>query len=248
MMVRAETGSRYYELLNRRVRLVREPPISRINHLVDLIVIAKEPIPGRVKTRLCPPCGPLEAARIARSALRDTLEHALASIAERVVLALEGEAGSWCPPDVEVVDQGNGDFATRLGLAWALAKGPAFQIGMDTPQVTSDDLNAAMRELCEPGVDAVLGPASDGGWWGLGLRRVPDEPEELFRGIPMSSADTGSHQLHRLHEQGLHVRLLDDHIDVDTWSDACSVAAGAPYTYFAEAVREVRATLSRARA
>lgn len=64
----------------------------------------------------------------------------------------------------------------------------------------------------------------------------------------MSSSDTGSHQLRRLYEQGLHVRLLDDHKDVDTWSDACSVAAGAPDTYFAEAMREVRATLSRARA
>lgn len=219
-------------------------PSLRTNHVVELIIVAKEPVPGSVKTRLCPPCAPFEAALIAQSALRDTLQHALASIAERVVLVLEGHAGSWCPPEVEVVRQGSGDFSSRLGDAWTSVSGPAFQIGMDTPQVTSDDLDAAMYALLEPDVDAVLGPAVDGGWWGLGLRQVPRDPKRLFKGIPMSRDDTCAHQLQRLNEQGLRVRLIESQVDVDTWSDACTVAADAPDTHFALAVSKVAAAIS----
>ncbi|HEY7070637.1 MAG TPA: DUF2064 domain-containing protein [Acidimicrobiales bacterium] len=203
---------------------------------MDIIVIAKQPVPGRVKTRLCPPCSPADAAAVAAAALADTLAAACAAGADRVVLALDGRPGAWCPPGVRVIDQGRGSLADRLAAAWAHAAGPAVQIGMDTPQVGPRDLVGAMTALTAPGVDAVLGPAQDGGWWGLGLRR---RHPLAFVGVPTSTPDTGARQAHRLAALGLRTRLLPCRRDVDTWPDALAVAAAAPDTAFAATVRRL---------
>lgn len=203
---------------------------------MDLIVLAKEPIPGRVKTRLCPPCSPAEAAAVAEASLADTLDAACSSGADRVALALDGHPGNWCPSHVDVVDQGTGGLPERLTRAWSATSGPAVQIGMDTPQLTPSDLDAAMSTLLEDGVDAVLGPASDGGWWAIGLRK----PHHLaFAGLPTSTPDTGDRQAERLAELGLRARPLGEQRDVDTWPDALAVAERCPGTRFARAVRQV---------
>lgn len=201
---------------------------------MDLIVLAKEPLPGRVKTRLCPPCTPEAAAAVAAAALADTLTAALGAGADRVLLALDGRPGQWCPPGVGIVDQGDGDLDRRLTRAWAATSGPAVQIGMDTPQLTASDLAAAMEALRAPGTDAVLGPAADGGWWAAGLRRPHPR---AFLGVPTSRPDTGERQLDRLHELGLSVATLPLRVDVDTWPDAVAVATAHPGTRFAAAVR-----------
>jgi rSAM/selenodomain-associated transferase 1 len=201
---------------------------------VDLIVLAKAPVPGRVKTRLCPPCTPVWAAALATAALADTLEAACSSGADRVVLALDGALGPWCPAGVAVVDQGEGDLARRLTRAWSATDGPALQIGMDTPQVTASELDAAMDTLVGTDVDAVLGPATDGGWWAIGLRRPHPR---AFLGVPTSRPDTGARQAARLAALGLRTARLPRRSDVDTWPDALAVAAEAPGTRFAAAVR-----------
>jgi glycosyltransferase A (GT-A) superfamily protein (DUF2064 family) len=189
---------------------------------MEILVVAKEPVPGRVKTRLCPPLTPRSAAALAEAALAATLDAALRSGADRVTLALDGHPGRWCPPDVRVVAQSGGPFDQRLAAAWAgVGPGPVLQIGMDTPQVGADRLAAAIAVLDTSGADAVLGPALDGGWWALGLRR-PDP--ELLRGIPTSEADTGARQRARLVERGLTVVDLWVERDLDTWADV--VAAG----------------------
>jgi rSAM/selenodomain-associated transferase 1 len=211
---------------------------------VDLIVLAKEPVAGRVKTRLCPPCTPASAAELATAALADTLAAATGAGADRVVLALDGRVGPWCPPGVEVVGQGDGDLDRRLTRAWAATAGPALQIGMDTPQLTADDLSAAMAALLAPGVDAVLGPAADGGWWAAGLRRPHPR---AFLGVPTSRPDTGERQLQRLHDLGLAVAALAVRVDVDTWPDAVAVATAHPATRFAAAVRAQLAALEPTR-
>jgi glycosyltransferase A (GT-A) superfamily protein (DUF2064 family) len=203
---------------------------------VDVIVLAKEPVAGLVKTRLCPPCSPGEAAGLATAALADTLAAAAGSGADRVVLALAGRPGPWCPPGVTIVPQGEGGLDRRLGTAWAATSGPALQIGMDTPQVTAADLAAAMATLATPGTDAVLGRATDGGWWAVGLRR----PHPLaFRGVPTSMTDTGARQHARLTALGLRTRSLPTCTDVDTWPDALAVAAAAPETRFGAAVQRL---------
>lgn len=217
---------------------------------MDLIVVAKEPVPGGVKTRLCPPCTPASAAALAAAALADTLAAACTSGADRVLLALDGAPGDWCPPGVVVVGQGTGSLADRLATAWTHTPGPALQIGMDTPQLSPADLDAAMAALMAPDAGAVvgtgavagratdagavLGPACDGGWWAIGLRR--SEPA-AFAGVPMSRPDTGARQAARLAALGRHVRLLPVQSDVDTWDDAVHVAALAPATRFAAGVR-----------
>jgi glycosyltransferase A (GT-A) superfamily protein (DUF2064 family) len=204
---------------------------------VQVIVVAKAPVAGRVKTRLCPPCTPAEAAGLAEAALVDTLAAALASRADRVVLALDGSSGPWLPPGVSVIRQHGRDLADRLANAWDDVGGPAIQIGMDTPQVTSSLLDAACATLLEPRIDAVLGRAADGGWWAIGLL-VPDP--DVFRGVPMSRSDTGAQQARCLARLGYRVSPLPVLRDVDTFADALAVAAAAPRTSFAAVLERVR--------
>jgi uncharacterized protein len=187
-----------------------------------LIVIAKAPVAGRVKTRLCPPCTPAQAAAVAEAALADTLIAVAATPARRRLLALDGLPGPWLPGGFEVVPQPSGGLGDRLADAFARAGGPAFLVGMDTPQVTPAVLRDAVGRLAD--VDAVLGPAADGGYWGIGLRR-PDAA--VFAGVPMSTAHTGLAQRERLRALGLRVGDLPALRDVDTYADACAVA---PFT------------------
>src|SRR5690242_13674278 len=81
---------------------------------VTLLVIAKEPLPGRVKTRLTPPYSPREAAELAAAALGDTLEAVRATPARRRVLVLDGRPGPWLPAGFEVVPQVPGGLDVRL--------------------------------------------------------------------------------------------------------------------------------------
>lgn len=201
-----------------------------------LVVLAKAPRAGRSKTRLCPPCTPEQAARLAEAALCDTLAAVAATPVARRVLVLDGPAGDWVPGGVAVVPQGGGGLDVRLAAAFTAVGGPALLIGMDTPQVDAGLLAAAVADLHRPGVDAVLGPADDGGWWALGLRD-PD-PDDLL-GVPMSVPHTGRAQLRRLVSRGRRVRLLPRLRDVDRIDDARAVAACAPRTRFAAALAEL---------
>lgn len=211
---------------------------------VHLLIVAKQPLPGRAKTRLIPAFGPEGAAELAMAALLDTFDAVRASrIADRVVVSFDGDPAGVVPAAFEVVPQRRGDFATRLQGAWDDAAGPGLQIGMDTPQLTGADLDAALGRLLEPGTDAVLGPAVDGGWWGIGLRSTrPD----LFADVPMSAADTGIHQLDRLATLGLRTAVLAEHRDVDHPEDVGLVAGLAPHTRFAEVARRLLADSSEA--
>jgi len=198
-----------------------------------VLVMAKEPRPGRVKTRLCPPCSPVEAAGIAAAALADTLEAVAGCGADRLVLALDGRPGPWLPSGFEVVAQEVGTFAERLDAAWARVGGPGLQIGMDTPQVTAGLLDASLARLLDAGVEAVLGPALDGGWWAIGLHR---HHPGLFDGIPMSTRGTGRCQAARLADLGLATTWLPALRDLDTMADAEAVATQCPTSRTAAAI------------
>jgi len=203
---------------------------------LTLLVIAKEPRPGLSKTRLSPPCSPEEAAGLAEAALHDTLESVAAVPAARRVLVLEGRPGPWLPAGYEVVPQRAGGLDERLAGAFAAATGPAFLVGMDTPQVTPALIEASASALAGPEVDAVLGRAEDGGYWAIGLVR-PDE--RAFRGVPMSVETTGEAQRARLDELGLRTEELPVLRDVDFFEDARAVASEAPDSRFARAVGAV---------
>jgi uncharacterized protein len=202
-----------------------------------LLVIAKAPVPGRVKTRLSPPCTPEQAAALAGAALVDTLAAAAESRAGRRVLALDGEPGSWVPDGFDVVPQRGDGLAERLAAAFEDAAGPAFLVGMDTPQLTPALLNAGLAAL-DAGADAVFGASLDGGYWAIGLRR--SDPA-VFRGVPMSDSSTGLAQRARLAELELQTMILPPLLDVDTIDDARAVAAAAPETRFAGVLGQLEA-------
>ena len=188
--------------------------------MTHVLVMAKAPIAGRVKTRLCPPCTPQEAAALAEAALADTLDAVASCGAGRRILALDGAPGRWLPPGFDVIPQVEGPFDRRLAAAWGSAAGAGVQIGMDTPQVTAGLLDDALASLEETG--AALGLAVDGGWWAIGLRR-PDR--RVFTGIPMSTAGTGAAQDRRLRDLGLSVTALPTLVDLDTADDLPAVTA-----------------------
>ncbi|MFB7271024.1 DUF2064 domain-containing protein [Streptomyces sp. NPDC056244] len=198
-----------------------------------MLVVAKAPVAGRVKTRLTPPFSAEEAARLAEAALVDTLHAVLAAPVRRRVLVLEGVPGAWLPAGIEVVPQAAGGLDERLAAAFGLCDGPAVLVGMDTPQLTPELLAPALAPDAWDGCDAWFGPAVDGGFWALGLA-VPDPA--LLRGVPMSVPETGAVQRGRLTAAGLAVRDLPPLRDVDTAHDAALVAAEAPDSRFAAAL------------
>ncbi|MEU7058044.1 DUF2064 domain-containing protein [Streptomyces sp. NPDC046197] len=205
--------------------------------MTTLLVIAKEPRPGSVKTRLTPPFTPRQAAALAEAALSDTLRTVAATPASRRVLVLDGAPGRWLPPGFDVVPQCAGDLDARLAAAFAGCDGPALLIGMDTPQVTPELLTVDFT-----GCDAYFGPAEDGGFWALGLA---DPDPSLLTGVPMSTAVTGAVQRERLVAAGLRVQDLPRLRDVDTAADARAVAACAPHGRFAARLSRLTAVTGR---
>ena len=199
---------------------------------VSLLVIAKAPAAGRSKTRLCPPFSLQEAALRAEAALVDTLEAVVAApVRGRRVLVLDGPPEAWRSTRWEVVPQHGAGLDERLANAFADVGGPALLVGMDTPQVTAELLMSSVEALARPGVDAVLGPTLDGGYWTIGLRE-PDR--SVFLGVPMSTDRTLHAQRRRLGRLGISPVDLPTLRDVDTFDDAAHVAPLVPGSRFAE--------------
>ena len=202
---------------------------------VNVLLLAKTPQPGRVKTRLCPPCTPDQAARVAAAALADTVDAVSAAPASRRTLVVAGPHPA--PAGWSRVGQRGDGLGARLAHAFAdtrRAGTPSLLLGMDTSQLTADQLAFAAALLVE--ADAVLGLAEDGGWWALGLT----EPRHaaVLRDIPTSLPTTGARTLAGLRGRGLRVATLPVLRDVDTAADARAVAALCrPTSRFAAAVR-----------
>jgi uncharacterized protein len=199
-----------------------------------VLVMAKSPVAGRSKTRLCPPLSLQDAARVAEGALADTLQVVARCGAGRRILALDGSPGNWIPPGFEIMAQRGPSFDHRLAAAWTDAAGPGLQIGMDTPQLTPDLLDHCLELASQPGATASLGRAADGGWWAIGLADRWDV--DVFSGVPMSTAGTFEAQWTRLRSCGHRVRALPELRDVDTIDDATAVAALVPGSRFARAL------------
>jgi uncharacterized protein len=219
------------------------PSWTRAGRLLaaQVVVIAKEPVPGRAKTRLTPPFTPWEAAALAEASLTDTLAAVAQTTVARRVLALDGMPGPWLPGGFDVIGQRGAGLDERI--AWALCDArvtlplPVVLIGMDTPQVTPELLAEAAGPLVARTADATFGLAEDGGFWLLGLREV--DPA-LILGVPMSRDDTGPRQLARLQRAGLRVHMLPELTDVDTVREAERIAAQTPGSRFAACLAWVR--------
>ena len=111
-----------------------------------------------------------------------------------------------------IAQRGDG-LAERLAAAFADVGEPAFLVGMDTPQLTPELLDAGLDAVADG--DSAFGAALDGGYWGIGLR-TPDPA--VFAGVPMSTARTGAVQRAQMALLGLHPRVLPPLLDVDTFA------------------------------
>ncbi|MGH3098391.1 MAG: TIGR04282 family arsenosugar biosynthesis glycosyltransferase [Streptosporangiales bacterium] len=208
---------------------------------VQLVLLAKRPRPGRVKTRLSPTYTPRQAADLAAAALQDTIDAVAAARCVGRVLAFDGPPGGWLPAGFGFVRQRGDGLAERLryAIADAYARHPlaVLLVGMDTPQVTPAMLESAARSLVSSPYDAVLGPATDGGFWTIGMRRPH---HAAFSGVPMSTATTCREQLRQLAHLRLRVGILRPLTDVDDAATAEAVAAIAPRSRFAACLGALR--------
>jgi glycosyltransferase A (GT-A) superfamily protein (DUF2064 family)/SAM-dependent methyltransferase len=194
-----------------------------------VVILAKEPKPGLAKTRLQTRFTAEEAAQLAAAAIRDTQRAVRASGAPRRVLCWDGNPATFTA-GFEVLPQRSGTLNDRLAGAFddLGRRGPArvLLIGMDTPQISSELLDANWEDC-----DAILGLSEDGGFWAIGLR-TSEAAAGVFAGIEMSTGRTGSAQLARL--LGLHrsVKLLPPLRDIDEPADAAYVAERFPSLEF----------------
>ena len=197
--------------------------------MTTLIIIAKECVPGRVKTRLHPPLSLEQAASLASASLADTFRAVSTLDASRRILLFDGNLFPLGSEPYDVIHQVSGNLDRRLGAIFDECEGPTVLIGMDTPQLDAAML-APLFDEWPVDVDAFLGFAVDGGYWTIAMAK-PDG--SLIRGVPMSQDNTGQLQLERLAAAGLRVRMLPELLDVDTIDDARLVAGLAPQTEFA---------------
>ena len=202
--------------------------------MASVLVIAKTPEAGRVKTRLIGAFSPQQAADLAGCALRDTLAELARHPAPVKVLLLDGASQGWQRPGWTIRAQSAGGLDERLAAGFdAVPTGPAVLVGMDTPQLRVADLDFDLQRW-----DACLGPAVDGGYWAIGFAD-PRRARDVIVGVPMSTPHTAAVQLSRMRAAGLRVQLLPTLVDVDTPATAATVARGAPVTQFGHRWRQL---------
>jgi len=191
----------------------------------QLVVMLKEPRAGRVKTRLGREIGMIPAAWWFRHQTRSLLRR-LWDPRWRVTLAVAPdtaiESRVW-PAHLPRVAQGRGDLGQRMArLMYGLPAGPVCIIGGDIPGVTRAHIARAFAALGRQ--EAVFGPAPDGGFWLVGLKRVARPPAGLFKNVRWSSADALADSRATLGRA--RIALIDTLEDVDTAEDLRQLGQG----------------------
>jgi hypothetical protein len=219
-----------------------------------ILVFAKAPAPGVVKTRLAATLGEEGAASLARAFLSDTWSLLRGALKERAeaVIVLDGDPALIELDDAEIWPQGGGDLGDRLtsGLARGLAMNEVpwvIAVGTDSPGMPASLLLRAIEALER--TDSVIGPCDDGGFYLLGLRRLPSG---LLADLPWSEPTTFAAALARLQRSGLEPVVLDPWFDIDLPGDLDRLRAllsrgevSAPATASALAALAALATLER---
>jgi glycosyltransferase A (GT-A) superfamily protein (DUF2064 family) len=218
---------------------------------LHVLLVAKSPIAGVAKTRLAAELGDRAAADLAAAALLDTITvvEAIAP-ADRRLLSLagdldEGERGTELLrrlADWHQVAQVGDSFAQRLGHAHHVAaqvwgdRALVVQIGMDTPHLRAPDLTELAASAIAGGpTGCALGPAYDGGWWGLAT--MGSGYADALSDVPMSRPDTGLLTARALQDAGGRVRSVHELRDVDTVEDARAVSESFPELEFSRNFR-----------
>jgi rSAM/selenodomain-associated transferase 1 len=179
-----------------------------------IVIFAKAPVPGRVKTRLIPALGAEGAAALAREMLERAVEEALATGLD-VELCGDPDAAQWHAPraGLALTAQGDGGLGERLARA-ASARLPVLLVGADCPELDRQRLRVATDALVAH--DAVIHPACDGGYTLLGLRRFD---ASLFEGIDWSTDAVASQTIARVEALGWSLHRGDTLRDIDEPED-----------------------------
>lgn len=187
-----------------------------------VLVFVRAPEAGRVKTRLAADVGDDAALRVYVRLAEHALTEARASGAAVRVLFTPAEAGGavrrWLGGDADYLAQAEGDLGTRMRRAFEDAFAAGFRrvvvVGSDLPDLSAGLLRRALASL--EARDAVVGPARDGGYYLLGLRRVVPE---VFRGIAWSTPAVLDETVERLRRAGIEPVFLEPLSDVDRVED-----------------------------
>ena len=194
-----------------------------------LVIFARAPRLGRVKTRLASGVGRVSACAFYRRNLVETCRRLGADSRWRTLVAVTPD-GARVPEAAPgaVLDQGFGDLGARMQRVFdTLSPGPVVIIGSDIPGIARQDIATAFRTLGK--ADAVMGPSSDGGYWLIGLKRRPRTPK-IFGNVRWSAPETGRDTLSRLTMQGLSVGFVRELDDVDNAEDYRSFRRGISST------------------
>lgn len=194
-----------------------------------IIIFIKAPIPGQVKTRLCPPLLVEQAARLYAAFAQDTLKLAERVPGAAVAVAYQPGVGfpglEWLrsqPPVPQFLQRGQ-DLGERLTNAFerAFAGGAqkAVAIGSDTPQLNPGMIDLAFSNL--ETAEVTLGPADDGGYYLIGLKKARPG---LFQAIPWSTDRVLEETLRRAKELGLKAATLPGAADIDTFAELTRLA------------------------
>jgi uncharacterized protein len=189
-----------------------------------IVVMAKQPEPGKVKTRLCPPLSPEQAADLYEALFLDTVS--LVSGIEQTDLFVAYDPDTArnffsriVSSSVKCIPQVRGDLGDRLvkisHQIFFLGYGKIIILASDTPLLPQDVIRSAIERLDE--IDVVLGPCDDGGYYLIGLRFCAPA---LFAGIPWSTSQVLDRTIRRAQEAGMTWELLPPCYDIDTWEDA----------------------------
>ncbi|MCB0358333.1 MAG: TIGR04282 family arsenosugar biosynthesis glycosyltransferase [Bdellovibrionales bacterium] len=198
-----------------------------------LLIFLRYPVPGQTKTRMHTALSPERAAAFYRCMAEHTV-HSLAALAERdidMVLAVTPpdaveRTNAWLGKEYHCFPQSTGDLGARLSAAFsfAFASGAAkvVAIGTDCPELEAAHVREAFTALDLH--KSVLGPATDGGYYLLGLREFRSD---IFDAIPWSSPRTAQVTIDRLRAAGLPPRLLAPLTDVDCPEDLARLSPEA---------------------
>ena len=191
---------------------------------IAVVIMAKVPYPGRVKTRLCPPLTPWQAATLYRAFLFDKIAQVRTLTSARPAIAYTPASGedffADLAPDFTRIAQQGTDLGERLihSLEYFLNLGDTgvMAIDSDTPTLPTHCLQQAIELLTKPDVDVVIGPSDDGGYYLIGVRALH---RELFVEMPWSTSAVLPETVRRAEARGLNVACLPAWFDVDTPED-----------------------------
>ncbi|MBI2104386.1 MAG: TIGR04282 family arsenosugar biosynthesis glycosyltransferase [Candidatus Omnitrophica bacterium] len=205
------------------------PPFGQLNGVQAdasskrrVLVFLKEPVPGRVKTRLAATIGHQDAAALYRACAEETLRRLEPLVPETTVYVdppdAIGRIREWVGPAWTLRSQHGATLGRRLSSAFseAFSAGATHVvvIGTDSPWLSAADIERAFAAMKD--VDVVIGPSEDGGYYLLGLAKpLP----EVFDGIPWSTPDVYASTLARAQTLGLRVGAIRMGYDVDQWND-----------------------------